>query len=233
MPDFSIDDFIFTLHASSTSCIDRIESKANHACSNSGDVRSKSGTVVLTALLRGHRRWTISLPIPHSLSCPHAPAPLARMGFFNSLCETLTRALGLSAMSPWRETSQQQPLAADVIPGARLPANAQLPPLKGPKLDNDIIFYEDYIHTEAQTQPGPIFHPPNASPGFLCDYSAMKGWRHSGDAGSRNNWLSHGSDRDYPYGGTYDIFTDYAHYAPTGTVRKVMPRISSDGHEAL
>lgn len=149
------------------------------------------------------------------------------MGFFNRLCETLTRAVGLSALSPWADSSQQKPLAADAVSAVRLPGHDHLPPLKGPKLDNDIIFYEDYVHTEKQTQPGPVFRPPNGSPGFMCDYSKMKGWRHSGDAGARNHWLTHPADGDYPYGGVYDINTNYYHYAPTGITRKVCIRSTS------
>lgn len=144
------------------------------------------------------------------------------MGFFESLCTTLTRALGLSALSPWGETSQQQPFSMDMIPRVRFPSDAHAPLLKVPKRDNDVIFSEDYVRFHAQRSgPGPIFHPPNASPNFMCDYSKMKGWKHAAHGGARTLWLTHPADTDYPYGGTYDIHTNHGKFAPTGITRKV------------
>jgi FtsP/CotA-like multicopper oxidase with cupredoxin domain len=108
----------------------------------------------------------------------------------------------------------------DVIPKAVFPSDAHLPLLKVPKRDNDVIFSEDFAFSKGQTKKGPVFHPPNGSPGFKCDYSRMMGWTHSADSGARTQWLSHSADEDYPYGGTYDIHTDYDHFAPTGITRK-------------
>ncbi|KAI9795000.1 MAG: hypothetical protein M1816_000020 [Peltula sp. TS41687] len=144
------------------------------------------------------------------------------MGIFENICQTLTRALGLSALSPWGESTPQQPLPMDIAPApaVHFPSEAHLPRLKVPKRENDVIYSEDYVYSNAQTEPGPIFHPPNASPGFNCDYSRMKGWSHSADSGARTNWLSHSADDDFPYGGTYDIHTNWGKYAPTGIVRK-------------
>lgn len=58
-----------------------------------------------------------------------------KMRFFNSLCETLTRALGLSALSPWE---QQNPAAGPIqtplsrggsVPGSRV----EEPRIEGPQ----------------------------------------------------------------------------------------------------
>ena len=148
---------------------------------------------------------------------------LATMGFFNSLCETLTGALGLSTVSQWGATPPQQPLALDVVRNVRSPSGGHVPSLKAPKRDNDVIYSEDYVYSNRHhgAPAGPIFHPPNASPNFKCNYSAMRGWKHSASSGSRTQWLSHAADSDFPYGGTYDIDTDYNKFAPTGITRKV------------
>ena len=66
---------------------------------------------------------------------------------------------------------------------------------------------------------GPIFHPDGspAKDGFMCDYSAMKGWTNCSSRDDRSCWLKR------PIGnGQYeklDIFTDYEKIAPNGTVR--------------
>ena len=78
---------------------------------------------------------------------------------------------------------------------------------------------------------GPIFKPPNSSPGFACDYSAMKGWRHTAGIGARTQWLSHSIDADYPMGGVYDIFTNYDLYTPIGVKRHVSIISNSSPHD--
>lgn len=196
-------------------------SKANRALLGEGNFDQRPRQWTLAPCRQPPLIHYITQPIFLQLFSPSRPSSFRKMGFFESFCKTLTGALGLSALSQWGEIPEQQPLSMDVAPGVRFPSDAHLPRLKVPKRPNDVIFSEDYHHSERQTEPGPIFHPPNASPGFDCDYSAMKGWRHSADAGARTQWLSHSADDDFPYGGTYDINTDWGKYAPTGITRKV------------
>ena len=74
---------------------------------------------------------------------------------------------------------------------------------------------------EARLPPGPIFAPPNASPGFRCDYSKMRGWRHAAGSSNRNAWLEKPIMDSDSTGGIYNIFTNYDQYAPIGITRKV------------
>lgn len=131
------------------------------------------------------------------------------MRLFEDFCEALTRALGLSAISSWGEqTSHQRPLVSG---------------------EPHTSAHRHGIAAETPAEPvsanglpkGPRFQPPNASPGFVCDYSAMKGWRHTASAGSRTSWLEKPISAGDPTGGIYDILTDYDEYWPTGIVRKV------------
>lgn len=69
--------------------------------------------------------------------------------------------------------------------------------------------------------PGPIFAPPNASPEFVCNYTAMRGWRHTAGGTARNQWLEKPIMDSDSTGGIYNIFTNYDQYAPIGTLRQV------------
>ena len=136
------------------------------------------------------------------------------MRLFEDLCETLTRALGLATLSPWGEQKMpQRPLMGTQAPSGSSP-HAIVAETAAPVVD--------MAPPAATSLPkGPRFQPPNASPGFACDYSAMKGWRHTASAGSRTSWLEKPISADDPTGGIYDILTDYDEYWPTGVVRKV------------
>jgi len=74
---------------------------------------------------------------------------------------------------------------------------------------------------DSKLPPGPIFSPPNARTGFMCDYSAMRGWRHTAGNNMRANWLEKPIMDSDTTGGIYNIFTNYDQYAPIGTLRKV------------
>ena len=134
------------------------------------------------------------------------------MKFIDHLCDTLLRALGLAAFSPWDNgSSMQQPMAG-------YPAHSALKTMSPSPKDSSSI-----IETGASVEQlgnGPIFSPPNSSPGFTCDYSAMKGWRHTASSRSRNQWLEN------PNGGIYNIFTDYESSSPEGITRKVYHLLS-------
>ena len=138
------------------------------------------------------------------------------MKLFESICETITQALGLSAFSIWsHEGLSQHPLPISVTQGVALPTS------NGPPLPVETALSAGPGKPAAKLPKGPVFSPPNSSPGFQCDYSAMEGWRHTAAAGSRTNWLEKtGSDYD-PTAGIYNIFTDYEHFTPKGITREV------------
>lgn len=147
------------------------------------------------------------------------------MKFIEGLCEAVTRALGLSALSPWEHS--QQPVGPShvdeahhalqtLFPADRLPANLQAEGVALP--------YEKLPGGQTPPiplAPGPKFGPPNASPGFSCDYSAMKGWKHTAGNLDRNSWLEKPIGDDDSSGGIYNIFTNYDRFVPIGSTRKV------------
>lgn len=188
-----------------------------------------------------------------------------------ALCETVTRALGLSTLSPWDQDSSQQlvgphyrvndikgpqtirggakgspvinthlaqpthalhtlfpnkpqktndPFANDpfraqtnrhAAPGGQREAAVQGHLLPNSALDGD----------ESHLPPGPVFAPPNAKVGFVCDYSAMRGWHHVAGSGRRGAWLEKPIMDTDATGGIYNVFTNYDQYAPTGITRQV------------
>lgn len=164
------------------------------------------------------------------------------MKFVQGLCETVTRALGLSAFSSWdRDPAEQhrvgphgiiQPVEAKETSPATAHLAENLFPLPSSARHGSPGDREEEISllhqrlpvgamSEEDLPPGPIFSPPQSRQGFYCDYSAMKGWSHVAGSGNRNAWLEKpitGSDKT---GGIYNIFTNYDDYAPIGTVRKV------------
>lgn len=166
------------------------------------------------------------------------------MKFFQRLCEAVTSALGLSKFSDWGQHNQHSIFGGDAVPSVDvnfIPAAHDASPSRpleyhaAPAQDAGLINTMtklfpagqdlDLVHTippEAfpGDEAGPIFKPPNASPGFVCDYTAMKGWKHAGGVGARGLWLNHPNDAKHPYGGVYDIFTDYDDFAPIGITRK-------------
>jgi FtsP/CotA-like multicopper oxidase with cupredoxin domain len=147
------------------------------------------------------------------------------MKFLEGLCEALTRALGLSAVSPWNhDTDSQQAIG---------PSQAQEPPHTVETLFPATPINEDDegISLQYQKLPqgkaptvqlpdGPVFAPPNGSPGFFCDYRAMKGWKHTASRDNRGAWLEKPIGDDDSTGGIYNIHTNYDQYAPIGTTRK-------------
>lgn len=153
------------------------------------------------------------------------------MKFFESLCESLTRALGLTAFTQWQDdASTQQPvgphyglkpihgketLRADIKPPQPLQT---LFPSSEDEIEQDLGVG---IYSHDDLPPGPIFAPPNAPAGFVCDYSAMRGWRHTAGSGMRTAWLEKPIMDSDATGGIYNIFTNYDQYAPIGTHRKV------------
>ena len=138
------------------------------------------------------------------------------MKLFESICETVTRALGLSAFSTWsHEGLSQHALPTPGIQGAALPTR------NGPPLAVETVSNTEPGKSRVKLPKGPVFSPPNSSPGFKCDYSAMEGWRHTAAAGSRTNWLEKTISDDDPTGGIYNIFTDYDHFTPKGIIREV------------
>jgi hypothetical protein len=158
------------------------------------------------------------------------------MKFFEGLCETLTRALGLLALSPWtHDMNSQQPVGPSQVqePPHTLETLFPTSPVRATGEASQLFDEQDSgISLQYQKLPagkapkvtlpdGPIFAPPNASPGFVCDYRAMKGWRHSGGGGARNAWLEKPIGDEDATGGVYNIRTNYDQYAPIGTTRKV------------
>ncbi|KAG8531800.1 uncharacterized protein KY384_003436 [Bacidia gigantensis] len=173
------------------------------------------------------------------------------MKLLDSVCETLTRALGLSSLSPWGHDANNQqavgPIIHNVGPGAGAKSSKaghtntnyyepRLPGMEGYKLENKVL---DKVEAKATTQqivdqtrlnvgrpppevlpPGPIFAPPNSNMDFICDYSAMRGWKHTAGPGKRNQWLEKPISESSPEGGVFDIFTDYDRFAPIGVTRK-------------
>ena len=137
------------------------------------------------------------------------------MRFFENLCEALTRALGLSALSPWsQQTEDQRPFVVD-----KIQSNANDDFAVVETSAPSILIAESATATGLPD--GPRFKPPNAGDNFYCDYTKMKGWRHTANSGSRTSWLEKPISADDPTGGIYDILTDYDEYWPEGTIRKV------------
>ena len=165
------------------------------------------------------------------------------MKFFQRLCEVVTSALGFSQLSQWDNHDQVSIFSNDAVAAvdaadSHRPSGQDRGPTfhnfhPAPGQDAGLVNYMDKLfpadHDLDQvdrtgildSDAGPIFKPPNASPGFVCDYSAMKGWKHAGGVGARGLWLSRPNDAKNPFGGVYDIFTDYDDYAPVGITRKV------------
>ena len=199
------------------------------------------------------------------------------MKFIQALCESVTRALGLSTLSGYDDqTSLHKPV--DAVGSARHPVNhikghhvlkgkaqqtsAPKARLAGPSESLHTLFpdrshsetlnslfpdrsrkisgphggqREDEVslqreklpgfphepEDESTLPPGPKFKPPNATPGFYCDYSAMRGWRHAAGGASKTAWLEKPIMDSDTTGGVYNIFTNYDQYAPIGTTRKV------------
>lgn len=136
------------------------------------------------------------------------------MRFLEDICDTLTRALGLAALSPWgSQAPDQKPLVPDKIHSN---ANDYMP------VPKTVALVEQ--PSTSDLPKGPRFKPPNAGDNFFCDYSSMKGWQHTASSGSRTSWLEKPISADDPTGGIYDILTDYDEYWPTGAVRKVKAR---------
>ena len=160
------------------------------------------------------------------------------MRFFDSVCETITRALGLATLSPWEPEAPQSPLQTPSIKGRPAP-----PPLKnvapGGTIDGghpaEYVYWGTdapgktvHINSGPANQPdGPIFKPPSSAEGFVCDYSNMKGWKHVGNADTRGAWLEKPISPDDDTGGIYDVLTDNDHYWPTGVTRKVKLLVKS------
>lgn len=149
------------------------------------------------------------------------------MRFLQGLCEALARALGLSALSPWNlDTNSQQAVGPSRVGEPPQVLETLFPATKPFKQQEGGISlqYEKLPGGQPfkSTLPdGPVFAPPNASPGFYCNYTAMKGWRHTGGVGMRGAWLEKPIGDDDTTGGIYNIFTNYDQYAPIGVVRKV------------
>ena len=143
------------------------------------------------------------------------------MKLFDRLCETLTSALGLSALGlPWsHDSTSQQLLSEDLEPSVVI--EAKEPPLAVETLSPTISQKEDMYNFDPGLPKGPIFKPPNSSPDFTCDYSAMRGWKHTAGVGARTQWLERSNSPEYPDGGVFDIWTDYDSFWPTGTTRRV------------
>ena len=156
----------------------------------------------------------------------------AKMRLLDSICETVTRALGLATYSPW-EAPPPIPIQTPLIRGRPVPApgRANADPhmiMGGEKVLDPVYWGEDFPSREPHVQQdtsdlpdGPIFSPPSGSTGFKCDYSAMKGWKHVGNADTRGAWLEKPISADDATGGIYDVLTDNDRYWPTGIVRKV------------
>lgn len=150
------------------------------------------------------------------------------MKFIEGLCETLTRALGLLALSPWNhDTNWQQPVGPSQAeePPQTLETLFPVSPVRAPSEEGGISLQYEKLPVgkppKVTLPDGPIFAPPNARPGFLCNYTAMKGWRHTAGSGMRNAWLEKPIGDEDATGGIYNIFTDYDRFAPIGTIRKV------------
>lgn len=164
------------------------------------------------------------------------------MRLFDSFCEALTRALGLSTLTSFEPKAPSQTplvrgrplqadrvsvdrgdLGADVITGRGYPKNPvywgeDAPPPEDADLEANAL---PQARRKKSGPPGPKFAPPSASKGFVCDYSAMSGWKHVGNADARGIWLEKPIDPSDDTGGIYDVFTDFDFYWPTGVTRKV------------
>lgn len=163
------------------------------------------------------------------------------MKFFQNLCETVTQALGLSALSSWdREPIDQHgigphgvihPVQAKETLQATPPPSERLFPITSKAYgtpgtrEEEISLLHQRLPVGALSNedlpPGPVFSPPQSRQGFYCDYSAMKGWSHVAGSGNRNAWLEKPITGSDTTGGIYNIFTNYDEYAPIGIVRKV------------
>lgn len=155
------------------------------------------------------------------------------MKFFEGLCEIVTQALGLSAS--WGHGSHlQQPVGPGPFDAVQPIQGKQPFRVDGPTPPH---LMESLFPTEKEIKanerlgngappkggplpPGPIFAPPNSSPGFSCDYTAMRGWKHTGGVGMRSAWLEKPIMDSDSTGGIYNIFTNYDQYAPIGVTRK-------------
>lgn len=170
------------------------------------------------------------------------------MRLFDRLCETFTRALGLSALAHWNDgPTSQHPLPEEMGLPINVEATESLLPVETisrPRFHNEqtglptnveatesLLPVETISPSRSQTEDmnyfdpnlptGPIFKPPNSSQNFTCDYSKMTGWKHTAGPGARTQWLEKTNSPDNPYGGVYDIWTDYEKFWPTGTTRQV------------
>ena len=182
------------------------------------------------------------------------------MRFIENLCETVTRALGLSALTSWdNDTNVKSVGPHGIVRSVQGQETFQARPQGPPALhtlfpsepnepkkasNNDFQIYgqkEKDASLAAQKldastvedpdlPPGPVFHPPNASPDFLCNYSRMRGWRHTAGVGMRSQWLEKPIMDSDNTGGIYNIFTNYDQYAPLGTLRKVCPVLKRIGN---
>lgn len=143
------------------------------------------------------------------------------MKLFDSICETLTRVLGLSALAlPTNHgTSPQQPLSQDL--GLSVTMEAKEPPLAVETLSPNKSPNDDMGQVDLELPEGPVFKPPNSSQNFTCDYRSMRGWKHTAGVGARTQWLERTNSPKFPFGGVFDIWTDYEAFWPTGTTRKV------------
>lgn len=146
------------------------------------------------------------------------------MKIFDRLYETLTRALGLSALAlPWNDgATSQHPLSEDLGPSITMEIDEA--PLAVEKVSSTRFQNEDMSDFVPEFSDGPIFKPPNSSPNFTCDYSAMKGWKHTAGPGARTQWLERANSPEHPDGGVFDIWTDYEAFRPIGTIRQVCER---------
>ena len=146
------------------------------------------------------------------------------MKFIEGICEAVTRALGLSTLSPWGHN--QQPVGPSPVEDSIHHLQTLFPSTPS-KASEDGGFLGAYEKLPVGKEPaialppGPVFAPPNASPGFTCNYTKMKGWRHTGGSGQRNNWLEKSIGDDDSDGGLYNIFTNYDRFVPVGITRKV------------
>ncbi|KAL9126844.1 MAG: hypothetical protein Q9217_004171 [Psora testacea] len=149
----------------------------------------------------------------HSYRGHSAVEKEVNMKFFDALCETVTRALGLASLSPWKnEPGLQHPLGPSETLEALFPIHTAPP--------RALETISRAKASKSQLEPGPIFSPPNSSPNFACDYSAMRGWKHTAGVGARNQWLEKPISEEDPTGGIYNVFTNYDLYAPVGITRK-------------
>ena len=175
------------------------------------------------------------------------------MKFFDSVCETVTRALGLAALAGYDHEPNSplkpqhtlknvhakeivRPVTKAVKPLHTLFPNANDNdpfhaasgrPAPNGEREQEISLQRQKLPVgepdfdDSDLPPGPVFMPPNASPGFKCDYSAMRGWSHTAGSITRSAWLEKPIMDTDETGGVYNIKTNYDQYAPIGTHRTV------------